>query len=287
MLRRRHRDEPDDDLSYRGVIGEIDLDEGRPRGARRSKTLRAKPTWLGFTALVLVFLGALALFIGGVVAEVNARDRVAQLNAAASCATVLPPKTTNAPANYPRCAVWITTKVYDLDIPDKGTTDLTLADDSSGLWFLFYQSAPGLVRGLHDDQSATMLVWRGDAVAVGLTPADYALDDASPQASEGLALGTILLGLAALLLSGTGLYSNLDRRLHPEDRRRRIGVTPLVLINSCLAVPLAFGGLATLGSSPGIFGALIFMGCCAFVLWCLFGWLLVRQRIQRRVGLLT
>jgi hypothetical protein len=285
MLRRRRRDGFDDDLGYQGVMDEIKHEKRRSRPTTRVNRLRPRATWRGFAFALIVVLGGLALFIGSVLNESGARGRIDRMEAATRCATVLPAKSTDTPSNYPACAVWVTTQVFNLDIPQKGTADLTLEDDSGGDWDLYYDNPPNLVRGLQDEQTVKMLVWQGDAVAVGVNTTSYALDDASPQDSAAIALGMIFLSIGLLLMSGTGLYSNIDRRIHSDDRRRRIGVTPMVVINGCVAIPCVVGGLVIAGTAPDSFGALIFTASFAFALACLFGWLLIRQRIRRRAGL--
>jgi hypothetical protein len=287
------RDGSDDDLSYLGVMDEIEHEKRRSRTRPRSRATtllskpRPEPTWKGLVLLAVIFLGGMALLVGASFDEAHERSQVDQMEAATRCATVPPAASSNVLSTNGTCAVWLTAQVFGLDIPDKGTTDLTLEDATGGDWDLYYDNPSGLVRGLKFGQSVKMLVWQGDAVAVGLSTTGYALDNDSPQDEAALDLGMIILSGGMALMAATGLYSNIDRRRHPEDRRRRIGVTPLALINICVGFPCLVGGLVVLGAAPNSFGALIFLACFAFLLWCLFGWLFVRQRIRRIAGLLA
>jgi hypothetical protein len=153
------------------------------------------------------------------------------------------------------------------------------------LWTLVFSYASDVINGLREGQSVRMLVWQGQAVAVGPSSTDYGLDDASPQTAAGAALGAIFVGAAVVLWSGTALYSNVSRRRNPQGLRRRVGITPLVLINACLAVPCCIGGLALAGSGPETsVGAIVALSFTA-VIWFIFGALLWRQHLRRREGL--
>jgi hypothetical protein len=243
------------------------------------------PTWRGFTFALVIFLGGLALLIGASIARADQQSRVGSLESALRCATYMPASDSKVPATYPACAVWIATQVLTIDAPRKGPTTFTLQDGTGGLWTLDFSHPSDVINGLQDGQSVRMLVWQGQAVGVGRSSNDYGLDDASPQTAAGAALGAIFVGVAVVFWSGTAIYSNVSRRRNPQGLRRRVGITPLVLINACVAVPCCVGGLALAGSGPDTsVGAIVALSFTA-VMWFIFGALLWRQHRRRREGL--